>query len=172
VKISTVKVGRAEPGRVGGRRSGGTAAEYPGAVALQYLNRAAAALRQHVERTVLRRVNLTWTGFAVLRLVSTQDRIETRVAAAETGIAKGTLTGVVDTLVARDLVHRRRHPDDGRLVLLEPTRAGRSLVRRILPAVRAEEAYALQGLTDRQVEQFGGVLLQIVQHLEGGPANR
>jgi DNA-binding MarR family transcriptional regulator len=152
-------------------RSGAIAPEVPGVVALRYLNRAAIALRQHVERTVLRRVNLTWTGLAVLRLVVAQGRVETRVVAVETGIAKATLTGVVDTLVARDLVRRRRHPHDGRLVLLEPTRAGRGLVRRILPAVLAEEAYALRGLSNRQLQQFGGVLAQIVQHLEAAPSD-
>jgi DNA-binding MarR family transcriptional regulator len=131
------------------------------------LHHAAAAARQHVEQTVLRRVRLSWTAFAVLRRVSAGDRIETRVVAAEAGIAKGTLTGVVDTLVKRGLLRRRAHPKDGRLVLLEATRPGRHLVGRIMPAIQAEEAFVLRGLSGKQVDQFSGVLLQLVQHLDG-----
>jgi MarR family transcriptional regulator, organic hydroperoxide resistance regulator len=130
------------------------------------LYRASAASRQHMEQTVLRRVRLSWTAFAVLRQASAGDAVESRVVAAETGIAKGTLTGVVDMLAQRGLVRRRAHPKDGRLVLIEATRAGRHLVARVMPAVHAEEAFVLRGLSDKQIDQFGGVLLQLIQHLD------
>jgi MarR family transcriptional regulator, organic hydroperoxide resistance regulator len=144
------------------RRPGGLPADTD---VLIQLHHAAAAVRQHVEQTVLRRVRLSWTAFAVLRQAVAHEAVETRVVAAETGIAKATLTGVVNTLSGRGLVRRRPHPQDGRLVLVEPTRAGRALVRRIGSAMTAEEAFVLRGLSGRQLDQFRGVLLQLLQHL-------
>jgi MarR family transcriptional regulator, organic hydroperoxide resistance regulator len=130
------------------------------------LHLAAAVVRHHVEQAVLRPAGLSWTAFIVLRQASVRKDVETRVVAAETGIAKGTLTGVVDALVERGLLRRRGHPKDGRLVLLEATRAGRALVGRIMPAVQAEEALLLHGVSGKQLDQLGGVLLQLVQHVD------
>jgi DNA-binding MarR family transcriptional regulator len=159
------------PGRRSARRPAVDRSEAAGTAVTQ-LQRAASAVRQHVEQAVLRRENLTWTAFAVLRLVSTGDRVETRRAAAEAGIAKATLTGVADALVARDLVRRVEHPQDRRLVLLELTAAGRRLVRRVLPAVQAEEAYALGGFERGQATQFADLLNRLNEHLGTDDARR
>ena len=134
------------------------------------LHRAANAVRNHVEQTVLRRKNLTWTGFVVLREISSAKRLETREAAVLAGIAKATLTGVVDTLCRRNLVRRLRHPDDGRLVLLELTRSGQRLVRDLLPASREEEAFALAYLDRAQVTLVRQALRGLVSHLDGDEA--
>jgi MarR family transcriptional regulator, organic hydroperoxide resistance regulator len=133
---------------------------------LSELQRAANAVRQHVEQSVLRREHLTWTGFVVLRTVLHARRIETRHAAAEAGIAKATLTGVVDTLVGRGLVRRLDHPDDRRLVLLELTRSGHRLVRKLIPAVRGEEAFALAELELDQLNQVTWLLRRLIEHLD------
>jgi DNA-binding MarR family transcriptional regulator len=135
------------------------------AAALAQLHRAAHAVRQHVEQTVLRRESLTWNAFVIMRMVWAWERIETRQAAAEAGLAKGTLTGIVDGLAGRDLIRRQDHPDDGRLVLLELTAAGRRLMRRILPAVHAEEAETLAGLSADQVDSMAGTLRDIADRL-------
>ena len=134
------------------------------------LQRAANAVRQHVEQSVLRLDSLTWTGFVVLRTVLRARRIETRHAAAEAGIAKATLTGVVDTLVSRGLVRRLDHPDDRRLVLLELTRSGHRLVRRLIPAVREEEAFALAELELDQLNQVTSTLRRLIEHLDTAEA--
>lgn len=147
-----------------GRAAGGAVDERASLVVGQ-LQRAAVTVRQHVEQTVLGRDGLTWTAFAVLRLIWAGDRVETRQVAADAGIAKATLTGVVDALVARDLVRRLDHPEDRRLVLLELTGPGRRLIRRVLPAVRAEEEYALAPLSPNQVAQLGNLLTRVGTHL-------
>jgi DNA-binding MarR family transcriptional regulator len=123
-------------------------------------------VRNHVEQTVLREKNLTWTGFVVLREVWTARQLETRHAAEQAGIAKATLTGVVDTLVRRGLVRRVRHPADGRLVLLEMTRSGQRLVRDLLPAAREEEAFALAYLDEEQIADITDVLRRLISHLD------
>lgn len=62
--------------------------------AVANLYRAAAAVRQHFENSVLRDAELTWTAFVVLWVVWTGGEQETRRVAEEAGISKGTLTGV------------------------------------------------------------------------------
>ena len=134
------------------------------------LHRAANAVRNHVEQAVLRHQQLTWTGFLVLCEVWAARRLETRHAATAAGIAKATLTGVVDTLVRRDLVRRVRHPDDGRLVLLELTREGQRLARELVPASRAEEAFALGDLDEGQVGDVTAAMRRIALRLDEGDA--
>ena len=140
--------------------------------AISRLQRAAALVRQHIEQSVLRQENLTWTAFAVLRLVWTAQRVETRQAAADAGIAKATLTGVADALVARGLVRRVEHPQDRRLVLLELTGTGRRLVRRVLPLVQAEEAFALARFDRAQVVQLGDLLHRLTEELRADEARQ
>jgi DNA-binding MarR family transcriptional regulator len=113
--------------------------------------------------------SLSWNGFVVLRMIWSGERIETRQCAAQAGLAKGTLTGVVDRLVARDLVRRVAHPQDGRLMLLELTATGRRLMRRLLPAVHAEEGVALRGLNAEQCDSLAVMLRHIGDGLAGSP---
>ena len=139
--------------------------------ALVELHRAANAVRHHVEQAVLRRKDLSWTGFVVLREVWTAERIETRDAAVRAGIAKATLTGVVNTLVRRGLLRRVQHPEDGRLVLLEVTARGKRLLRDILPACQAEEAFTLGQLDDTQIAHVHELMRKLVLHLDGDEAH-
>ena len=134
------------------------------------LHRAANAVRNHVEQAVLRHQRLTWTGFVVLREVWAAKRLQTRHAAEQAGIAKATLTGVVDTLERRGLVRRVPHPQDGRLVLLELTRRGHRLLRDLLPASREEEAFALAYLNDSQISVMRDALRRLVVHLDADEA--
>jgi len=134
--------------------------------ALVELHRAANAVRHHVEQAVLRQENLTWTGFVVLREVWAAKKLETRHAAEQAGIAKATLTGVVDTLVRRGLVRRDRHPEDGRLVVLELTRRGQRLIQQLLPVSRDEEEFTLGYLDNEDIAQVTTVLRRLVAHLD------
>jgi DNA-binding MarR family transcriptional regulator len=154
------------------RRSEPADRQDPVGTALGRLHRSASALRQHIEQAVLRRENLTWTSFVVLRLIWTGQRVETRQAAADAGIAKATLTGVADALVARELLRRLEHPQDRRLVLLELTAAGRRLVRRVLPAVQAEEAFVTKGLERGQVKQLDEIARRLTDRLASTEAQQ
>ena len=138
--------------------------------AVQNLYRAANAVRNHLERTVLAPHQLTWTGWVVLWVVWIWDEIETRHVAVEAGISKGTLTGVVKTLQGRGLLRRGAHPDDARRVLLTLTDPGRELMTSLFPAFNRQES----ALTSRLGAERTGVLAQslraIVAGLEPQPA--
>jgi MarR family transcriptional regulator, organic hydroperoxide resistance regulator len=128
--------------------------------------RAASAVRQHLENSVLRGSDLTWTAFVVLWVVWIWGQSETRHVAEEAGISKGTLTGVTRTLVSRGLLSRAGHPSDGRLVLLSLTEAGEALMQRLFPEFNAEEVFVTGQLTDQECRRTAESLRRIVLQVE------
>lgn len=103
------------------------------------LFRAANAVRNHLERTVLAPADLTWTAFVVLWVAWIWQTAETRMIAEESGVSKATLSGVLSTLESRGLVTRRRGETDGRLVIVELTPAGKRLMKRLFPKFNEQE---------------------------------
>ncbi|MFG1948155.1 MarR family winged helix-turn-helix transcriptional regulator [Nonomuraea sp. NPDC048826] len=128
--------------------------------------RAASAIRQHVENSVLRGSDLTWTAFVVLWVVWIWGEQEPRFVAEESGISKGTLTGVSRTLESRGLLQRADHPYDGRRVLLRLTDEGEALMERLFPAFNAEEVFVTAGLAPEQYESVSDALRAIVLQVE------
>ncbi|KES04978.1 transcriptional regulator [Streptomyces toyocaensis] len=138
--------------------------------AVANIHRAASAVRHHLENSVLRGSDLTWTAFVVLWVVWIWGESETRHVAEEAGISKGTLTGVSRTLESRGLVRRTGHPTDGRLVLLSLTEDGEEFMRRVFPAFNSEEAFVTAQLSDEECRGLASglrrVVLQVEQHGE------
>lgn len=128
--------------------------------------RAASAVRQHFENSVLREAELTWTAFVVLWVIWIWGESETRHVADEAGISKGTLTGVARTLETRGLVTRAGHPADGRLVLLSLTDEGEALMRRLFPQFNSEEVFVTGRLDGEECRRTADVLRRIVLQVE------
>ncbi|MEV5899444.1 MarR family transcriptional regulator [Streptomyces sp. NPDC052127] len=128
--------------------------------------RAASAVRQHLENSVLRGSDLTWTAFIVLWVVWVWGESETRRVAEEAGISKGTLTGVARTLEGRGLLRRAGHPADGRLVLLSLTDEGEALMKRLFPAFNEEEAFVASRLSDDECRSVADGLRRVVRQVE------
>ena len=103
------------------------------------LFRAATAVRNHLERTVLAQHDLSWTAFVVLWVSWIWEPIETRQIADEGGFSKATLTGVLTTLEGRGLVTRAKSETDGRLVLVTLTNKGRKMMDTLFPEFNANE---------------------------------
>ncbi len=135
------------------------------------LYRAAGAVRNHFERTVLTPYELTWTGWVVLWVIWVWKDIETRHAASEAGISKSTLTGVVSTLEARRLVRRRTHPSDGRRVLLDLTPKARALMTELFPKLNAQETAVLSVLSPTERDVLTTALRKVIINLEAEPGN-
>jgi MarR family transcriptional regulator, organic hydroperoxide resistance regulator len=144
--------------------------DMPAMAAVSNLYRAAGAIRNHFEHTVLAPYNLTWTGWVVLWVVWIWEEIETRHVAAEAGISKGTLTGVAGTLEKRGLIQRRAHPEDARRVLMVLTPAGTKLMAELFPQFNNEEAHVVAPLSGDEKQVLAGALRKIVVGLEQGPA--
>lgn len=103
------------------------------------LFRAANAVRNHFERTVLLSNDLSWTAFVVLWVTWIWEPIETRQIAEEGGFSKATLTGVLGTLEGRGFVTREKSDTDGRLVLVKMTYEGRKLMDGLFPKFNKQE---------------------------------
>lgn len=134
--------------------------------AVSNIYRATTAIRNHLEQTVLRDTGLTWTGFVVMWVIWIWGEIETGQAAAEAGISKGTLTGVVKTLESYRHVKRTRHTTDKRRVLLSMSPSGRKLMEGLFPAFNREETFVVRGLAEDQRKDLAASLRTIVEQLE------
>jgi DNA-binding MarR family transcriptional regulator len=148
------------------RRLGEVPLRHDAMMAVSNVYRAAAAIRQHFESSVLRGADLTWTAFVVLWVVWIWDEMETRHVAEEASISKGTLTGVAKTLEGRGLIERVSHATDGRRVLLRLTGKGHALMEELFPAFNAEEAFVVERLSDAQNQALTQSLRTVVEHLE------
>jgi len=129
--------------------------------------RAANAIRNHLERTILAPHGLTWTGWVVLWVIWIWGEIESRHVAAEAGVSKGTLTGVQKTLTAKGLVDRTVHPEDARRVLLSLTGDGERLMAAVFPEFNEVEAWMTTGLSAAEKRELARGLRALVKRAEG-----
>jgi DNA-binding MarR family transcriptional regulator len=128
--------------------------------------RAASVVRSHLENSVLRASDLTWTAFVVLWVVWVWGESETNHVAEEAGISKGTLTGVARTLEKRGLMRKAPHPSDGRLVLLSLTDEGEELMRRLFPEFNDEEVFVAGKLSSEECRTMADGLRRVVLQVE------
>lgn len=125
------------------------------------LFRAANAVRNHMERTVLAPHDLTWTAFVVLWVTWIWEPVETRTIAAEGGFSKATLSGVLTTLETRGLVSRTKSETDGRLVIVRLTPSGRRLMKRLFPKFNAEERFVVANIKPKERGEAADMLRAI-----------
>jgi len=128
--------------------------------------RVASAARSHLERSVLAPLDLSFSAFTVLWVLWVWGEQESRHLAAEAGITKGTLTGVVSTLEGRGLVERRPHAADRRLVLVRATAKGRRTMRALFPRFNAEEQRIAADLSVPERRELAHLLRQVLRTLE------
>ncbi|MFA9277257.1 MAG: MarR family winged helix-turn-helix transcriptional regulator, partial [Rhodoluna sp.] len=131
------------------------------------LFRAASAVRNHFERNVLAESGLSWTAFVVMWVTWIWEPAETRDIAAEAGISKATLTGVLSTLEKMDLVIRSRSTEDGRLVLVTLTKKGQALMETLFPAFNRQEIEVVSPVADNKRGDLADMLRAITAKIEG-----
>jgi DNA-binding MarR family transcriptional regulator len=156
----------AETERAVAERLRGMSIDMSSMAVVSNIYRAAGTVRNYFERTVLQPADLTWTAWVVLWVVWIWGEIETRHVAAEAGISKGTLTGVVGTLERRGLLARHGHPGDGRRVLLSMTAGGSELMEKLFPEFNRAEQRVTASLGEQDMQLLAHALRAIVQHVE------
>src|SRR5271170_3779862 len=147
-------------------RIGGQQLDFAAMAAVSNIYRAANAIRHHMEQQVLAQADLSWAAFTVLFVLWIWGDQQTRHLAAEAGITKGTLTGVLKTLEKRGLARRYEHDKDGRLVVVSLEPAGREVIERLFPAFNAGEARVSSSLTEDEKEQLAYLLRKIIRSVE------
>jgi DNA-binding MarR family transcriptional regulator len=140
--------------------------DYSAMAVASNLFRAANAVRNHLERTVLSKNNLSWTAFVVLWVTWIWEPIETRQIALEGGFSKATLTGVLSTLEGRGWLARERSQADGRLVLVRMTDAGRELMTRLFPDFNLQEQHVSSPIDPAKRDEFAEMLRLVTVHVE------
>ena len=130
------------------------------------LFRAATAVRNHLERSVLAKHDLSWTAFVVLWVTWIWEPIETRQIAEEGGFSKATLTGVLTTLENRGYLKRNKSKDDGRLVIVSLTAKGRALMEKLFPEFNEQEKFVVETLDAASKKQTADHLRELTRHLE------
>lgn len=116
------------------------------------IHRASGFIRQHFERTVLEEAGLHWSAFVTLWCLWIYGELETRRLAAETGVAKSTLSSILNMLEARKLVRRRANELERRLVIVNLTAAGAELISALFPKFNAEETRISSRLSLKQMK--------------------
>jgi DNA-binding MarR family transcriptional regulator len=140
--------------------------DFAAMAAVSNIYRTANVIRNHMEQKILAGEDLSWAAFTVLFVLWIWGDQQTRYLAAEAGVTKGTLTGVVKTLEKRDLVRRQAHQGDGRLVLVSLQPAGQAVIERLFPAFNAGETLVSSGLDDDQKATLAGLLRTIIRSVE------
>lgn len=138
--------------------------------AVSNIYRTGSAVRNHMERTVLADYDLSWVAFTVLWVLWIWDEQETGHVAAEAGITKGTLTGVIKTLQTRKLIRRLPHRDDRRRVSLGLTKSGRHLIEEVFPAFNKEETLAVSGLGVAEQHELARLLRKVLRTISQSDA--
>lgn len=133
----------------------------------------AEALRAYVKllragRAVLARVEprlaaagLTPTQLGVLEAILHRGPLTQRELTRKVLTSAGNMTDVVDKLEARGLVRRTRSPRDRRIVPVELTGAGRSLIEGLFPDHARDIAAAMSGLTGDELRRLDGLLRKL-----------
>lgn len=135
-------------------------------LAVSNIFRAATAVRNHMERSVLKDRALGWSAFVVLFVLRVWGPGEPNQLAADAGVTPGTLTGVLTTLERRGLLTRAAHETDGRRLTITLTRSGRRAVDQIMPVFNQHESQVTAGLTTRQRTQLSSMLRTILRTLD------
>ena len=140
--------------------------DFAAMAAVSNIYRAANAIRNQLEQRVLAEEDLSWAAFTVLFVLWIWGDQQTRHLAAEAGVTKGTLTGVLKTLEKRGLARRRGHEKDGRLVLVSLEPRGQAVIERLFPAFNRGEALVSASLTPREKDQLASLLRKIIRTVE------
>jgi DNA-binding MarR family transcriptional regulator len=87
--------------------------------------------------------------------------------AREVSLSQATITGIIDRLVARQLVTRDRNESDRRQVTVELAAAGQALIETAPSPLQERFADRLSQLTQDERANISGTLNQIVQMMDG-----
>jgi DNA-binding MarR family transcriptional regulator len=115
-------------------------------------------------------VNLTMSQLKVMIILARLGGTSGQELAGRTGVGLATLTGIVDRLVAQDLVSRGEDPRDRRVRRLELTPTGAELVDRLVAAGEAYHQRLLQRLDQPALELVANAFELILDAAtSGGP---
>ena len=109
----------------------------------------------------VRTLGLTPSQFDIIATLGNTEGMSFKELGQKTLITKGTLTGVVDRLEARNLVRRIASPSDGRSLTVQLTRKGETLFGRVFPAHLSHVDQAFTALTQPELDEMESALRRL-----------
>ncbi len=134
--------------------------------AISNVFRSGAALRRHLESTVLADDRLSWTAFTALWVLWIWGEMEARDFATAVGISRPTASGVLTTLKGRRYVRRRKASKDGRVVLVSLTPTGRKKIEELFPRFNTEEAKVASVLSAEDQDRIASMLRTLLRSVD------
>lgn len=131
--------------------------------AISNIFRVSVLFRNQAEKRFLDLHRLSYSGFTVLWVLWVFGKMESYQLAEECGIAKGTLTGIVTTLEKNSFAERKPHASDGRRRLVQLTRRGSALMKRLFLQINALEKEFVAELKAGEISDLNR-LLRIILH--------
>lgn len=132
--------------------------DFEALLAVSNIYRAANAVRNRMERDVLGPTGLSWGGFTILFVLWVWGDQETSDLAEAAGLAKGTLSGMLQTLERSGLVSRSPHETDRRRVVVRLELAGTDRIETVFPDFNRHEAMFTERLSADERRELARLL--------------
>jgi DNA-binding MarR family transcriptional regulator len=114
-----------------------------------------------------RRFGLTGSTFNVLMILNgAPEPLSPHQLGERLLVTRGTVTGLLDTLQRQGLVQRVPHPNDRRMLLIELTETGRTLLRKTWRTHFPAQTEMVSVLSDSEKETLVHLLGKLQTHLE------
>lgn len=101
-----------------------------------------------------------------------RDGLSPHVLADQAGVARATVTGLVDGMVRDGLVERHDNPLDRRSNLVVLTRKGRTLIRKVFNSQARQLAEAFDALSSTERRQFAKLVAKLSAPLQSALSNQ
>lgn len=118
------------------------------------------------------RHGITATQLNVLKLLLTIGDLSLSELSKEMAATNSTVTGIIDRMVAADLVAREQSAEDRRVWRIRLTPAGRVIAKKVDVAPWEILQKALVALPPAELEQLVNTLIKVVDHIEADVEKR
>jgi MarR family transcriptional regulator, 2-MHQ and catechol-resistance regulon repressor len=109
----------------------------------------------------IRTLDLTAPQFDIIATLGNTAGMTPKELGEQTLITKGTLTGIIDRLEAKDLVRRTAHSSDGRSQIVQLTESGNALFEAIFPEHMAHLHKAFAGFSKQDFKHIETALARL-----------
>ncbi|MFE4544137.1 MULTISPECIES: MarR family winged helix-turn-helix transcriptional regulator [unclassified Arthrobacter] len=127
------------------------------------LHRVANVLTYDLESAVHRPRGLSWPAFRLLFTIWVGGELESKAAAAQSGMSRAAVSSLVNTLDNLGFIQRTSDAQDKRKILLSLTATGRSTLEDALQANNVQEQKWAQNLTRDDLQALIGLLSKLGQ---------
>jgi DNA-binding MarR family transcriptional regulator len=121
---------------------------------------------QATAQVYAQRFDLTRDEWRIVATLAGQSDLKTSDVIGRASLDKMRVSRAVQRLERRGLVARTADPDDGRGHLLRLSPEGRALHRRIVPMVKAREAFLLEALSEKEREALARSMDKVLERAE------